>query len=71
YIPAHVVRRMIRERQQWFDLINDEENRLQTQILKKNKRTRNERYLGLGWYQICKDLHLHVGDIVHFRFLGN
>ncbi|KAJ1407051.1 DNA-binding barrel domain superfamily [Sesbania bispinosa] len=71
YFPAHVVRMIIGQHQQWLDLISDAGVRVQAKILKKNERYRNERYLGLGWYQFCRDLHFQEGDVVHLRFNGN
>ncbi|KAJ1407050.1 hypothetical protein SESBI_24574 [Sesbania bispinosa] len=61
YFLAHVVRMIIGQHQQWLDLISDAGVRVQAKILKKNKRYMNERYLGLGWYQFCRDLHIQEG----------
>ncbi|KAJ1378511.1 DNA-binding barrel domain superfamily [Sesbania bispinosa] len=71
YIPAHVVDIMNLRRQRSLALINDAGNRMQATILKRKKRTIRERYLGLGWYEFCRNLHIQVGQTVQFRFYGN
>ncbi|KAJ1423246.1 Mediator of RNA polymerase II transcription subunit [Sesbania bispinosa] len=47
---AHVVEIMFEHRQRWLDLLGNGGLRLRATILRKNKRSRNERYLGKGWY---------------------
>ncbi|KAJ1426058.1 DNA-binding barrel domain superfamily [Sesbania bispinosa] len=71
HIPAHVVSIMALSNQRWLDLINDAGVRVHASILTKNKRRKNERYLGKGWYEFCRDLNIQVGDVVCFRFFGN
>ncbi|KAJ1390751.1 DNA-binding barrel domain superfamily [Sesbania bispinosa] len=71
YIPAHVVDIMIERRQRWLDLINTAGDCVHATILRKKKRSRNERYVGRGWYEFCRNLNVQVGDIVQFRFYGN
>ncbi|KAJ1414072.1 DNA-binding barrel domain superfamily [Sesbania bispinosa] len=71
YIPAHVVDIMHLRRQRSLALINDARIRMQATILKRKKRTIRERYLGLGWYEFCRNLHIQVGQTVQFRFYGN
>ncbi|KAJ1434551.1 DNA-binding barrel domain superfamily [Sesbania bispinosa] len=70
-IPAHVVEIMFERRQRWLDLLGDGRLRMRASILRKNKRSRNERYLGKGWYQFCRELQIQVGNVVQFCFLGN
>ncbi|KAJ1417291.1 DNA-binding barrel domain superfamily [Sesbania bispinosa] len=71
YIPAHVVDIMLGRRQQWLDLIDTAGDRVHAIILRKKKRSRNERYLGWGWYTFCRNLDVQVGDTMQFRFYGN
>ncbi|KAJ1377404.1 DNA-binding barrel domain superfamily [Sesbania bispinosa] len=63
-IPAHVVEIMFERRQRWLDLLGDGGLRMHASILRKNKRRRNERYLGKGWYQFCRELQIQVGNVV-------
>ncbi|KAK7309943.1 hypothetical protein RJT34_07093 [Clitoria ternatea] len=67
YIPARIVRDVMFPDQREITLITDDNEHYPCDILFNDTR----RFIGQGWYHLCRTLLLSVGDTIFFSFEDN